>query len=326
MTPLISVAVNCDCVLGEGPLWHTDENRLYWLDIPAGGLYRHDPETGMTERLLHGVVVGGFTIQQDGSLLLMMERGVVKSWRNGQLIETCTSLSGQTGFRFNDAIADPAGRVFSGTMFVGHHRPFAVRVLARLRRLVGLPPPPGRVRNGALYRINVDGSINRALASIGRPNGMGFSPDHQHMYVTDSIQRQIDVFDYDISEGRLYNRRMFSRIPDHVGTPDGLTVDEEGGVWSAIMHGGLIVRFRSDGSEDRRIQLPVREITCLSFGGKNFREIYVTSAGGHRRDVAGAEAGAVFRVDAGIRGRAEFRSRIAVPHQADSPGLQPPLE
>jgi len=307
-----TIAVNRACMLGEGPLWHTDENRLYWIDIPAGGLYRHEPGTGVTEQLLQGRVTGGFTIQQDGSLLLMMDQGMIGSWRGGELHLLPIRLSGQTGFRFNDAIADPCGRVFSGTMFVGRRRTLGSRILGRLRRLAGRPPGPAPVKNGALYRIDPDGSTHRILTNLGRPNGMGFSPDDRLMYVTDSINRQIDVFDYDASEGRLANRRPFARIPEAVGTPDGLTVDREGGVWSAIMHGGRIIRFRPDGSEDRSIALPVGEVTCLTFGGRDFTDIYVTTAGGHRRESAGALAGAVFRVEAGIPGRPEYRSRILV--------------
>ena len=56
------------CVVGEGPLWHEDEQRLYWSDIVTGRLFRYDPATGQHEQIYAGEQVGGFTIQEDGTL------------------------------------------------------------------------------------------------------------------------------------------------------------------------------------------------------------------------------------------------------------------
>ena len=65
------------CEVGEGPLWHPLEKRLYWGDIPQGRMFRYDPATGHHEQFYDGPVVGGFTIQADGSLLLFMEKGAI---------------------------------------------------------------------------------------------------------------------------------------------------------------------------------------------------------------------------------------------------------
>ena len=62
---------------GEGPLWHPMEEKLYWLDIPNGMILRYDPKTGSHEQVYQGEVIGGFTIQEDGALLLFMEKGAV---------------------------------------------------------------------------------------------------------------------------------------------------------------------------------------------------------------------------------------------------------
>src|SRR5689334_11121051 len=103
------------CETGEGPLWHPDEGCLYWTDIPAGKLYRFWPERGEHELIREGSVIGGMTLQADGALLLMEAEGSMRTWRpDGTEHAIRETVPGGAGTRFNDAIADPKGRVFSG--------------------------------------------------------------------------------------------------------------------------------------------------------------------------------------------------------------------
>lgn len=93
------------CHIGENPLWHSLERQLYWTDIPAGRMFRHQPGTGSHTQIYSGKPVGGFTFEASGGVLLFMDRGTISRW-NG---ETRAS-------RFNDVIADPCGPAFCGTM------------------------------------------------------------------------------------------------------------------------------------------------------------------------------------------------------------------
>src|SRR5688500_4530378 len=106
--------VDTKCALGEGPLWHAGEQRLYWTDITSGALYRWSPAGGGHERCYAGPQVGGFTFQEDGSLLLFKERGAIKRWRDGALETLYEEIPEERETRFNDVSADPAGRVFCG--------------------------------------------------------------------------------------------------------------------------------------------------------------------------------------------------------------------
>ncbi len=272
------------CVTGEGPLWHPTEQRLYWLDIPKGHIFRYDPATGQHEQVHEGEPIGGFTIQADGALLLFMARGAVKIWRNGQLTTVIDEIPDERNTRFNDVIADPVGRVFCGTMRAPEH--------------------PAR-----LYRLDLDGKITKILDGIGTSNGMGFTPDRKQMYYTDTPTREISLFDYNQASGTITNRRVFVHIED-AGRPDGMTVDAEGYVWSALWDGGCVVRFRPDGTEDRRIRFPAKKVSCPTFGGPNYEDLYVTTAGGDNKAENGPGAGALFRVRPGVKGVPEFRSRI----------------
>src|SRR5580698_9676078 len=107
------------CETGENPLWHPFERRLYWCDIPKGRLFRYDPATGIHEQCFEGRVIGGFTIQADGALLLFMDRGTIALWRDGCVTEVVSEIAAERNSRFNDVIADPHGRVFCGTMSSG---------------------------------------------------------------------------------------------------------------------------------------------------------------------------------------------------------------
>jgi D-xylonolactonase len=276
------------CHTGEGPLWHRQERRLYWVDIPAGRLFRHDPETGRSEICHQGEPIGGFTVQADGALLLFMARGAVAIWREGRPLDTVVpEIPAELGSRFNDVIADPEGRVFCGTMPTGEK--------------------PGR-----LYRLDRDGALTAILDGIGCSNGLGFTPDHRGLYYTDSTRRVIYLFDYDRATGDLTDQRVFLDTGGEEGVPDGMTVDAEGHLWSARWDGGCVIRYTPDGREERRIPLPARKVSSVTFGGRDWSRLFLTTAGGDDREHEGAGAGALFCLDPGVRGVPEFLSRVGL--------------
>ncbi len=273
------------CICGEGPLWHPAEKRLYWVDIPKGLLFRYDPAGGRHETVLSTGQIGGFTLQQDGSLLLFMEKGAVKLWKDGALATLIESTPGEENSRFNDVIADPEGRVFCGTMPADGHK-------------------------GSLYRLDTDGKLHKLLEGFGCPNGMGFTPDRSGFYFIDSPTREVMFFDYDPRTGDISGRRVFAQLPESLGFPDGMTVDAKGFVWVAMFGGSCLVRFSPEGKEERRIYFTARLVTSLTFGGDDCRDMYVTSAGGDNRKENGPTAGALFHVRTGVRGVPELVSRI----------------
>ena len=275
------------CHTGENPLWHPDERKVYWTDIPAGTIFRYDPATGQHEVCYDGDVVGGFTLQADGALLLFMARGAVKTWRDGAMATLLDEIPDEVDNRFNDVIADPAGRVYCGVMSTP-------------------------TRAGRLYRLDPDGTLTVMIEDVGTANGMGFTLDRRHMYFTDSRRGEISLFDYDQATGDLMNRRLFVKVPEGGGHPDGMTVDAEGCVWSARWDGGEMVRHAPDGSVDRRVAFPAKKVSSLIFGGDDYTDIYVTTAGGQNKPEEGEGAGALFHLNAGIAGLPEFRSRIGL--------------
>ena len=276
---------------GEGPLWHPEDEVIYWIDIPNGELHAYDPVTDDHQHLYTTTVIGGFTIQQDGSLLLF-EQDCVERWDHGD-VETVARFPELSETRFNDVIAGPEGRVYAGVM-----------------------PTDGRP--GALYRFDVDGSFTRVVDGVDLPNGLGFTLDKDALYFTDTCyydeQRggEIYRYDYDRATGTLSNPTIAVDATDQPGLPDGMTIDEEGFIWSANWNGSCLVRYSPNGKVDRRIEFPARKVACPTFGGPDYETLYVATACVETHDEEGEGAGALFRVDTAAGGRPEFRSRIEV--------------
>ncbi|MFN2272865.1 MAG: SMP-30/gluconolactonase/LRE family protein [Anaerolineae bacterium] len=286
MKPVLIADYKCET--GEGPMWHPLEKKVYWCDIPRGRLFRYDPATGQHEMCYEGdEALGGFTVQADGALLFFMARGAVKIWRGSELTTVIDEIPGERDSRFNDVIADPAGRVFCGTM-------------------------PTRERLGRLYRLDTDGTLTRVLDGIGTSNGMGFTPDRAQMYYTDTRKHEIYLFDYHQASGEIDNRRVFVQVPyeESEGGPDGMTVDADGYVWSARWGGSCLVRYAPDGQEVQRVSFPALKVSSVIFGGPDYTDMYVTTAGGHQKEIDGPGAGALFRLSLGIKGVPEFYSKV----------------
>lgn len=273
------------CTVGEGPLWHPQEQKVYWVDIMTGRMFRYDPANGQHEQCYDGEVIGGFTIQEDGALLLFMARGAVKIWRDGKLETIIEEIPDERETRFNDVFADPAGRVYCGTMAT-------------------------KDRLGRLYRLDPDRTLTLLLEGIGVSNGMGLTTDRKQLYYTDSGAKKIYLFDYDQATGAITNQRVFLDSTDQEGVPDGMTVDADGNVWSARWDGYRLTQYAPDGSELQRIMFPAKKVSSVVFGGPDYRDMYVTTAGGNNKAENGASAGALYRLRLGVQGVPEFPSKI----------------
>ena len=283
------VVADYPCPLGEGPVWHPIKKQVYWTDIKSGQLYWFDPATGHHGLLPYsGPMVGGFTVQADGALLLFREKGNVVIWRDGKVLKTIIEqIPGQEHARFNDVWADPHGRVFCGTL--------------------GFDEPIGR-----FYRLDPDGTLTTLLDEVACSNGMGMTPDGKSLYYTETGAGKIWLFDYDRATGRLDNQRTFFEVDPAGGMPDGMAIDAAGRVWSALWGGWGLNCIGPDGRPVASVRLPARCVTSICFAGDRFSQMYVTTAGGEDRTANGPYAGALFRIKTDVGGAAEFVSRVGL--------------
>jgi len=291
-----------NALVGEGPLWNPEEQKLLWTDIHNGKLFSYDPATGKNTLIHQGAKVGGFVQNRQGGYVLCIWDGILLWRSDADWVRFQPESHEGELLRFNDVIGDPGGRVFAGSYF-------------------GDKP-------GKLYRFDPDGKVSIAAEGIGCSNGMGFSPDLKTMYYTDAAARTIYAYDYQKETGEISRQRVFVKVSDRDGVPDGMTVDAEGFVWSANWFGACIIRFDPDGKEERRIQTPAKQTSSAMFGGKDLDELYFTSADykcepGSPLDPVGYDwddygrayrGGGLFRVlGLGIQGREEFKADFPWP-------------
>lgn len=293
MKPLERIST-IPCKLAEGCLWHSDERRLYWVDILQGRLLCHDPATGETAIVNDNPdsQLGGFTIQADGALLLFRAKGRVERYADGRITEALIdSLPEERDSRFNDLIADPAGRIFAGTVATPKH-------------------------DAQLYRLDADRSIHSVQQGIGCSNGLGFSPDCKTLYYIDSGPngRQVWAYDFDADAGGIRNRRTVVDYRDTDGqTPDGMTVDAAGNLWAAIWNGAAVMNWTSTGEVIQKIDVPQATcVTCVTFGGPTLTDLYITTATNNATPAQADTAGHVYMIPDAGQGKAEFRSRIGL--------------
>jgi len=126
-----------------------------------------------------------------------------------------------------------------------------------------------------VYRLDANGDVQLLTKDLTQPNGLAFSPDGKRMYVDDSEQRNIRV--YDVSKGgTLTNGRIFGEEPGQKGdgVPDGIKVDQQGNLYIAGPKGIWV--WSSDGKHLGTIVLP-EQAANLTWGGADYRTLYITA-------------------------------------------------
>lgn len=280
----VSVAIPGSDFLAEGPYWSADEQRLHWVDILAPSMITGDPATGSRVTTPMPELVGCIVPKRSGGFLMATESGI-KAIEDGAIRTLAEPEADKPGNRFNDGKCDRAGRFWAGTLAINTVR-----------------------EQGALWRYDPDGGVHKMGSGFDISNGLGWSPDDRTFYFTDSGKKVIYAYDFDLASGSIDNRRLFAALPENTGTPDGLTVDSEGFVWSAQWDGWCVTRYDPEGKVERVINLPVPRPTSCAFGGPNLDILYVTTARIRLSAQQLAEApisGSVLAVNVGIKGLPE---------------------
>jgi len=264
------------CLLGEGPVWDGENNCLYWVDILPGDIHRYTLSDGTLTTFNVGQMIGAIVPRRSGGLVAAMQHGFYFVDFDNKTLQPITDPEVLLpGNRFNDGKCDAAGRFWAGTMPFNESEPA-----------------------GSLYILSTDLSVQLKIKGVTISNGLAWNSDNTVMYYIDTPTRVIVAYDFDLQTASISNQRVAVDVHGEKGYPDGMTIDTDGMLWVAYYGGWQIVQYNPHtGASLQRINFPVANITCCTFGGPSFADMYVTTA---RKELSEADlqkqplAGSVF--------------------------------
>ncbi|OJJ71176.1 hypothetical protein ASPBRDRAFT_126893 [Aspergillus brasiliensis CBS 101740] len=285
----------------EGPFLDKTKNEFRFVDIWEQKLYVLDLAKGPDSLKIMDTSVSIGVTANIANVEGSRENQIVVAAKHGfALVDRTTGAlsyiqkvwddpAKEHRMRFNDGAVDSHGRFWAGAM--------------------NDPKVQNPVNEGVIFRLDPDMKLHRMVEQVTIPNGIGWNPADDTMYLTDSPTGKIYAFDFDAETGNISNRRVFFDIGEPK-EPDGFAIDEEGCIWSAIYGGGKVIRISPEGKVIGEITFPTRNITCPAFVGT---ELFITTAKDDTNDDQFPESvrygGRLYRVDVGIKGKPknEFR-------------------
>ncbi|WP_328591195.1 SMP-30/gluconolactonase/LRE family protein [Saccharopolyspora aridisoli] len=261
---------------GEGPVWFGRWPGLRWVDMLVGDVLTLEA-SGEVQRRHVGSVAAVLRPRESGGAVLALDRGFAFADDALQQIQVLPELWSGTDVRMNEGGCGPDGAFYCGSM--------------------AYDETPGA---GTLYRLDPHGRVEPVVREVSISNGLMWTADGSRAYYADTPTQRVDVFDFE--GGELVNRRPFAHIDRADGSPDGLTVDAEGGVWVALWGGGAVRHYTPDGALAEVVEVPAPKVTACTFGGEDLDRLYITTSQVDTDLEHHPGAGAVFATDPGVRG------------------------
>ena len=270
------------CTLGEGTLWVKEHNSIYFVDIKKKKIcslniknkkkkiFKVNKEVGFIAHIKDHIFILG--LQGELRIQNLKSKKVLKSIP----LEPKIKLN-----RINDGKTDPAGNLWFGTM-------------DNLER---------KIEKGSLYKLDKNLKLTRVDKNYRITNGPAFIDEH-NFYHTDSPKKTIYKIKIN-KENEIVRKKIFKKFSIKEGSPDGMTLDKNKNLWVAHFHGSCISVFNKKSKLIHKIRFPVKNITNCTFGGKNNKEIFVTTA---KKSISKPElqknifSGSLFIVKSNIKG------------------------
>ena len=249
------LAVKLNCNLGEGPFWDSKKQELYFVDISHKQVQIFAPSSNSVKTITFDQEIGAVLLDHNSELIVAARDGLYAATRDGELKTLLAPIDfGDSSIRCNDAKCDAKGRIWVGTMAFD----FA---------------------EGAASLYSFDSKeLKEVLSNLTISNGMGWSIDQKTMYFIDSQTSRVDTCDFDLSTGAISNRQPFITFNEPGVIPDGMTTDEDGGIWVALFGGSAVRRFDSSGKLTHTVSVPATQVTSCCFGGADMSELFITTA------------------------------------------------
>lgn len=270
-------------IVAEGPVWDERENLLYTIDILGRTVRTTNLKTLSHTEIRYDQDIGCVVLRENGGLLAAMTDGIYELFPDGSKRLFCAPGT-MKGRRFNDGKVGPDGRFYVGTVDDGHE--------------------------GALYRVDPDGTMTELVSHLGCSNGLAWTSDGRTMYFVDSPDKALEAFDFDREKGLLSRRRIIMPLHTDTGVYDGMTIDEEDKLWVAVWEGGCACRIDPETRAVlETVKLPADIVSCCAFGGEDLKTLIITT-GSKNIDLAKQpQAGQTFACRCEVPGRPAWRFR-----------------
>lgn len=252
----VEILHHAQCELGEGPMWHPIEKVLYWVDILGKKLHRFDTQLSEHQYFDFDFMPGAVLPTNTHLLIITFENGIATfDTHTSEVIYLIHFHENQPDMRCNDAKCDPFGNLWVGTM-----------------------SKTAKADAGNLYCLkpNLDFTIKIPKTSIS--NGTIWNKDGSKMYYIDSIKDSIRSYDFDKNTFDISNERTIIYHPE-MRYFDGMTIDMEGMLWVVHCTESCVRRWNPETGEVLlKIDLPCPKVTSITFGGHDYRTLFITSA------------------------------------------------
>lgn len=271
-------------LLAESPVWSADRNSLFWVDIEGKTLNEFDWKSGKLKKFSLPQRVGFLAEAGNEKLILGLQEGLALFDLTSQELSWLQDVEKERdNQRCNDGKCDAQGRLWFGTM--------------------DLDARPGA---GNLYVFDQPQGLRIKLSGLGIPNGIIWSLNNEKLYHIDSTSRSVKSYLIDPLQGSMTFEKIAVQVPEKLGMPDGMTIDEEGMLWIAHWGGFGVYRWNPNtGQLLSKIDLPVPQVSSCAFGGDAYEYLFITSASVHLTDAEQEKyplSGSVFVVSPGVKG------------------------
>jgi sugar lactone lactonase YvrE len=243
---------------GEGPRWH--DGALWLSDMHDRKVLKVQPD-GSAETVveLQDDEPSGLGWLPGGDLLIvsMGKRQLLRF--DGHTLKLHADLSNLASWHCNDMVVDAAGRAYVGNFGFDLHS--------------GAAPKPAE-----LIRVDPDGVATVEDDEVLFPNGTIITPDGKTLIVAESFGGHLTAFDIG-ADGSLSNKRLWAKLPEGA-IPDGICLDQQGGIWSASPTSNDCIRQLEGGEVTHRIELDRGAFACM-IGGAS---LYILTASSSHPD------------------------------------------
>ena len=266
---------------GEGPIFWNEQ--LLYVDIEGHALICLNPKNGEEQVWEIGERIGTVVPRQSGGFVCAGDSGIYSfDPETGDKNSMADPESDKRpDNRFNDGKCDPSGRFWAGTISTVK-----------------------KTGDANLYMLDVNGDLSLKVPGVTNSNGICWNAKADRMYYIDTPTKEIWAFPFNNQFSELGEKQVVFNTEDVGldGSPDGMTMDEDGMLWVAMCHGGLVVRINPETQAVvQQISFPCVETTACAFGGDNLDRLFVTT--GIHKSLEEENAGHIFVVDGiGVRG------------------------